>query len=339
MISIRLLLALSAAAVLSACGADTASPPGPIATQSPVPAPTPTPTYTAFDDLTGDQRFNLACVVTYNAIFPLDYDSFLEFDAELQSWRVFATTDDPNSGMIFDREDIVDPKNDETIAFYADLTPEEPNGFFGRFAISAPVGPNGESAQYVRMMEFKLIARNGHVLEQDHCIFGVPTQSDDVLPETETAYGSGLTVIGRARTIRGSNIQMDGSADITVREFEINESDIGLSYRPENADLALAIDLLGRELTIDPATGEVDSAEVLTPLGSFAENAPLIDQYRASSFEDSDSEQLPVIGWLFGPHGSEIGLVTLGSSGLQPDPNSDDYTDTDFYLIMAGKAD
>ena len=292
---------IAGAMMISACGGDSAATPSPTPTptpsSTPTPTPTPTPTYTPFASIAQDTDFDTSCRGFADA-FP---ESF-EFDpvfgnglnVSFNAADESYTVGNEYFSYTYGPEDkLSDPVDPVTYS--------KSNGTYATlFRLLA------EGAEYVRLMGVYGLSPSFDY----NCVLGVPTESDD-LPLATTTY-SALAIEG-----------FGGG-------YNLSKSIATLVYDPAIKGLRMTIDLQG--------TKTDDSADTnVYTLGTLVTDEPL--SISGSSFSGAISGSVAgrfegsVGGSLFGPQGSEAGLV------LQYSDLSKANTETGGYLILTAKAD
>ena len=279
--------ALTLALVLAACGggdgpsAPTPTP-TPTATATPTPTPTPTPTYTPFAAIDTDTTFETSCLgYDYaNGLSEITDPSFgngldISYKAADESYTVELT---PLS-LIFGPGD-KDTTSSDPITYRA-ATSE----------YTAALTLLAAGADYVRIVNLVGVKPNASY----RCALGVPTQRDD-LPAANTTY---------------SVLAVDGLGNIEGQNYEFSSSTAVLTYDPATKGLEITINRSG---TKNDGSGDTN----VYSLGTLATDSPLV--LSGSSFNGSIYSATPerfegvVGGSLFGPQGSEAGLV-LSISG------------------------
>jgi hypothetical protein len=225
--------ALSLAALASCGGGDGGgsggggSPtPAPTPPASPTPTPTPGPSYTAFADLTGDEKFPTACQMyapsgngmpggSHTNMFN-DF-GMIDYTAADQSWRVLNET--------FHPADLVSSSSTEIRYERAAVLRRTE-----KFVITRPTSA-GAAAVYGRTSEQYLVDDSGF-WRAGYCVLGVPTLATDIPAATTVTY-SDLVIDGLIYELVGSEVEVSkitGGSGSLVGTTTTGELSISFHY-------------------------------------------------------------------------------------------------------------
>ena len=287
---------------VSACGGESGSSPTPPPVPPPTGTPTPTPppiTYSRFAELSGDQSFDSACAGLFNLSDPVLSTGFgnypdsgaslnIDYVASTETYVVEGGLDTPFTYSFgpADRDAASTPSS----ILYS--RPDE-NGFTTRFGIGARA-LGSTSPDYVRTA--RLFSRPSNAVVDFYCVFGVPTQLDDELPESTIEYSS--------FTISGNMFIRSGSL---MGQYDLAESTVTLSANPQNGEIRTRLTLTGRKF----GPGGLSSER--TPLGVYVGEAGVdgsVASFSGGVFGDDRAVGIGNFGgWFFGPQGREAGYA------------------------------
>jgi hypothetical protein len=334
-------------AMLSACGGGGGTP-TPTATgtpaPTPVPTPSPTPPPTTFNELTGDQVFNTACVSDTTIPGQINFSRFSEgftfnFQEAGEIWSVQGQSANLDTFDISFGPDDISAEEEGLFVVYRKESPLSTSTPAREdiFGFGAPQAENSagdtQIGEFVRLANFIGIPQRNNpsgpagVSDLRNCVFGIATELDDTLPSTTITFSSLLSNNGTASVRLGND---------PLRFFDLDDSILTFTADPATGDLSFTLELQGQEVTPDPNGGPPIVSDTVTPLGSFSGNASISGDVQGFEGTTANSTGLAAgefTGWFFGPQGAELGLAVNGNAQLQ------DSSIVNFRMTIGGPQD
>jgi len=297
-------------------GSSTPSPsPSPSPTPSPTPTPTPTPSYTAFDDLTGDQRFEAGCAyfqgrgttlssgrAAGTRVGDSNDPSPLRFQESGEIWTLDFNAPVPSLPDLDQSFGPTDLITEPTIPNTSEYRKANTNGGTDTFILTSGT-VFGTTFDYLRGGSFNGSANDGSLLGLS-CSFGVPTIADD-RPSGSADY-SQVEVIGMGVTV-------DPSTGAITGEFDLRDSTATFATDRSSGNfdpIVTTLEIRGQAIGANGLTGPV------IEFGSFADGTSDVfsgnDDGTDQTGEylgtfDTSSAETAFSGWFFGPEAVEAG--------------------------------